>query len=309
MKGLELSQKFYETYGAPMLHAQFAPFEEIIAVALCGSGSECFGFDDEISRDHDFEPGFCLFLPGEDVIDRRTAFLLERAYAKLPKEFLGFSRAPLSPVGGNRHGVLRMDEFFAGKVGAADGKLTLAQWMQVPEFYLAEATNGKVFRDDCGAFTAVRERLSQMPEDVRLKKLAGSLLLMAQSGQYNYERCLLHKEPGAAALARGEFVRAALHAIFLLNRAYLPFYKWQFRALRELPQLSELAPVLLRLLTETDSDAALADIEAIAQAIIAALQAQNLTAQTCGDLEKHAYAVNDRIGDPQVRNLHILSAV
>lgn len=202
-----------------------------------------------------------------------------------------------------------MDEFFAGKVGAADGKLTLAQWMQVPEFYLAEATNGKVFRDDCGAFTAVRERLSQMPEDVRLKKLAGSLLLMAQSGQYNYERCLLHKEPGAAALARGEFVRAALHAIFLLNRAYLPFYKWQFRALRELPQLSELAPVLLRLLTETDSDAALADIEAIAQAIIAALQAQNLTAQTCGDLEKHAYAVNDRIGDPQVRNLHILSAV
>ena len=91
MKGLELSQKFYETYGAPMLHTQFAPFEEIIAVGLCGSGSECFGFDDEISRDHDFEPGFCLFLPGEDVIDRRTSFLLERAYAKLPKEFLGFT--------------------------------------------------------------------------------------------------------------------------------------------------------------------------------------------------------------------------
>ena len=161
MNGLELSQKYYETYGAPMLHEQFALLEEIVAVALCGSGSECFGFDDEVSRDLDFEPGFCLFLPGEEVIDRRTAFLLERAYAKLPKTFLGFERAPLSPVGGNRHGVMRMDDFFCAKVGVPDGRLTTEQWLTTPEFYLAEATNGAVFRDDCGAFTAVRERLKQ----------------------------------------------------------------------------------------------------------------------------------------------------
>lgn len=98
MKGLELSQKFYETYGAPMLHAQFAPFEEIIAVALCGSGSECFGFDDEISRDHDFEPGFCLFLPGEDVIDRSTAFCLNALMQSCPKSSSAFRvrRSPLS---------------------------------------------------------------------------------------------------------------------------------------------------------------------------------------------------------------------
>ncbi len=238
MKGLELSKAFYEQYGKPMLHEQFADYEALIAVALCGSGSECFGYDDDVSTDHDFEPGFCLFLPGEDVIDRRTEFLLERAYARLPKEFEGFRRSLMNPVGGNRHGVQRMDDFFLSKVGAADGRLSAEQWLTIPEFYLAEATNGEVFRDDCGAFSAIREKIALLPEDIRRKKLAGELLTMAQSGQYNYNRCLKHGETGAAQLATVEFVKAAMHTVFLLNRTYMPYYKWQFRALRALPLLS-----------------------------------------------------------------------
>ena len=68
MNGLELSRAFYEQYGAPMLHEQFPEVEKLVAVGLIGSGSECLGFDDEVSRDHDFEPGFCLLLPDESVI-------------------------------------------------------------------------------------------------------------------------------------------------------------------------------------------------------------------------------------------------
>ena len=58
MKGLELSQKFYLEHGAPMLQKEFPELCGIFAVGLCGSGSECFGYDDDISRDHDFEQGF-----------------------------------------------------------------------------------------------------------------------------------------------------------------------------------------------------------------------------------------------------------
>ena len=39
------------------------------------------------------------------------------------------------------------------------------------------------------------------------------------------------------------------------------------------------------------------------------LQEQELTEAVCGDLEKHAYSVNDRIADAELRNLHILGGV
>ena len=111
MKGLKIARAYYEEYVEPMLREKFPELLPLIAAGLTGSGSECWGFDDEVSRDHDFEPGFCLFLPGEDVVDRKTAFALERAYAALPGEFMGLKRSLVSPVGGARHGVLRTAEF------------------------------------------------------------------------------------------------------------------------------------------------------------------------------------------------------
>ena len=221
MNGLELARAFYETHGRPMLAEQFPDLLPRLAVGLFGSGSECFGYDDEISRDHDFEPGFCLFLPGEDVVDRRSAFLLERSYARLPREFMGLRRATLQPVGGARHGVLRTAEFFAGKVGAPDGVLTVSQWLTLPEQALAECTNGAVFLDNYGEVTRIRENLRCFPEDIRRKKLAGHLLLMAQSGQYNYRRCLRHRETAAAQLAVCEFAKSAMAAVFLLNAYFM----------------------------------------------------------------------------------------
>ena len=312
MNGIELSKAFFEEYGKPMLE-EFPEVKPYLAAGLFGSGSECFGFDDKVSSDHDFEAGFCLFLPDESVVDRRTAFLLERAYAKLPGEFMGVRRSMLSPVGGARRGVLRTDEFFLEKIGSKDGTLTLNQWLTVPEQALAEATNGAVFFDNYGEITKIREGLKQYPEEVRRKKLAGNLLLMAQSGQYNYKRCLDHGEEAAAQLAVGEFVNSAMAVIFLLNNKYKPYYKWSFRALRALPKLSLEAEIMEYLLTTPNgSDTAEEKyyaIEGIAADVIDELAEQGLTNAICGDLEKHAYSVNDGIEDAELRNMHILAAV
>lgn len=313
MTGLELSKAYFEACGLPMLKEQFPGLLPHLAAGLTGSGSECFGYDDEQSRDHDFEPGFCLFLPGEAVVDRKAAFELERAYAKLPKEFMGYRRQAVSPVGGARHGVIRTADFMMDKVGTPDGQLDLMKWLYVPEYMLAEAVNGEIFMDGYGEVTAVRERLRRRPEDVRLKKLAGQLLLMAQSGQYNYRRCLSHGETGAAQLAVAEFVNSAMSAVFLLNNEYQPYYKWSFRAMRALPKLSITAELLEYLLT-TDNEPETAKekysvIEGIASDVIEELQEQELTKAVCGDLEKHAYSVNDKVADAQIRNMHVLAAV
>ena len=89
MRGLEIARAYFETWGRPMLERDFPEWMPHLAAGLFGSGSECFGYDDELSRDHDYEPGFMLLLPGEDVVDRRTAFLLERACGRLPRSFMG----------------------------------------------------------------------------------------------------------------------------------------------------------------------------------------------------------------------------
>lgn len=313
MKGLELSEKFYNEFGAPMIHSRFSGIENMIAVGLCGSGSECFGFDDEISTDHDFEPGFCMFIPDEEIIDRQTAFALEKAYNSLPKEFMGYKRSIINPVGGKRTGVIRIGEFFRSKTGSDSGILSVSEWFSIPEHSLAEAVNGKIFRDDLGMLSEIRTHLSKMPANVRLKKLAGNLLLMGQSGQYNYSRCLSHGENAAAQLAVFEFVQSALKCIFLLNKVYMPYYKWSFRALEKLPLLSVLSQDMEYLIssgnTRAEADKKAEIIERICSDIISEVKNQGLSDFSGDTAEGHAYAVNGRITDSGIRNLHILFAV
>ena len=312
-KGLEISRAYFEEYGLPMLKEKFPELMPHVAAGLFGSGSECFGFDDELSRDHDFDPGFMLLLPDEDVVDRAQEFALERAYTALPKEFEGVSRPQLAPVGGARRGVMRMSEFFVQKTGSPNGSLTNDAWLVVPSSALAEAVNGAVFFDGSGELTRIRSLIAQYPEDIRRKKLAGHLLLAAQAGQYNFLRCLRHGETAAAQLAVIAFAQSATEAIFLLNKVYQPFYKWRFRALRGLPKLALLAELLEYLITTGNDDQLAYDkyevIEDIATDIISELHAQNLTKADCKDLEKHAYSVNDGISDGDIRNRHILAGI
>ena len=314
MKGLELARKFYEQHGEPMLGGQFSHILPFIAVGLTGSGSECYGYDDDVSQDHDFEPGFCIFLPDEAVVDRKTAFELERAYSKLPKEFMGFKRSVISPVGGNRHGVIRTADFFEAKIGKRDGVLSPEEWLSLPDYVLAEATNGEIFFDNYGEITRIRESIAHYPEDVRLKKLAGNLLLMGQSGQYNYKRCALRNETAAAQLSVFEFAKATLNTAFLLSKKYMPYYKWSFRALRELsPDCKALASDLEYLLSSGNDETQLKKkceiIENICTDISQKLKEQGIADAVGADTEWLAYAVNDMIKDNAIRNMHILAAV
>ena len=320
MNGMDLAKAYYEAYG----HALFEQFPDLaakVAAGLAGSGSECLGYDDNISQDHDFEPGFCLFAfideEGDGTprsLSRREAFALERAYAKLPKDFEGFSRSLMSPVGGGRRGVIDLREFLRNTTGSPDGDLTAEDWLRVPEMSLLEATNGQIWADPGSIFTPIREKLAYLPEDVRRKKLAGCLLLMAQAGQYNYMRSIRHGETGAAQLACFTFAENAIHAAHLLEKRYMPYYKWAFRSLRSLgPFCEELADDLEGLITsgndEETAESKYFVIEDVAARVIDRLLDDKLTEATCGDLEKHAYSVNDGVADAQLRNMHILSGV
>ncbi len=312
MQGLDISREFYRQYGRPMLEEQFGEVLDRIAVGLAGEGSECLGFDDAWSRDHDFDAGFCLWITEMD--ERAFGFRLERAYAKLPREFMGLRRSPLSPVGGNRHGVITIEEFYTRHLGAPTPPDSPERWLYTPSHALLAASNGEVFVDPLGEFSRVRAVLSAgYPEDIRRKKLAAHIVLMAQSGQYNYPRCIARGETGAAQLAIYEFVRHTLSVIYLLNNRYEPFYKWVYRGLAALPALGHVGDAL-ETLTEMDNTPESAEtkqavVEDVSLLVIEALQSQSLTQAICTDLEKHAHSIQDTIRDSHLRNLHIMEGI
>ena len=302
MKGLEEAKALYEAHGAEMIHTQFPELEGRIAVGLAGHGSECFGFDDELSRDHDFEPGFCLWLTDEDDLAFGTR--LSHAY----RELVAGAPAERSALGEKKLGVIRSSDFYRRYTGCSGAPESPEHWLALPSYALAEATNGEVWRDDLGEFSAVRETLLHgMPEDVRRKKIAARAVSMAQSGQYNYARCLAHGEAGAAQLALTEFVRSACSMAFLLNRAHEPYYKWCFRAMERLERLSELKEALEFLLVgENDSTLRQGVVEDICTQVIKELRRQGLTDSSSDYLEAHAFEVQERIESHTLRSMHIM---
>lgn len=305
MQGIELCKAYYEAYGIPMLEDQFGEVASRIAAGLVGEGSECLGYDDEISQDHDFEPGFCLWITRED--EREFGFRLERAYAKLPKEFMGFTRAPLSPVGGNRHGVLVIDDFYEKFLGTAGVPESYGQWFSVPSATLRTVVSGQVWRDDLGTFSAIRDALKNgYPEDVRLKKLAAHTIMMNQAGQHNLPRCLARDEMGGAQLCVAEFVRHAISAIYLLNNVYEPFYKWAYRGMRELPLLWELESALTSLPLSDNPEAL---VEEIAHAFAVVYREQGISDSQSDALCTHAYAITNEIQDANIRNMHVMDGI
>lgn len=306
MRGIDLSRAYFEEIGLPMLRREFPEYLDRIAVGLVGHGSECFGYDDEISRDHDYEPGFCIWITEED--DRIFGFKLLRAYEKLPKAFRGIEEAKGSLGGKSAVGLRTVEDFYSDYTGRRGAPETLEDWLYTPSHYLAEATNGEVFYDPLGVFSNVRERIKNgMPADVRLKKLASCVLHMAQAGQYNYKRCIAHEEHAAARFALDEFARNTAEAVFLLERQHMPYYKWCFRAMRDLPALSYLGDKLQQLLLLPADETLRIEllIEEICHEILMRLCEEEICEKGSDYLEPHAYAINHRIRDFKIKNLPI----
>ena len=145
MKGLELAESYYFACGKPMIQELFPEYAGRIAAGLAGQGSECLGFDDAISTDHDFGPSFCLWLTEEDA--KEIGNDLQDAYDRLPKDYLGAAGRIASARGGGRVGVFTIQGFYRQFIGSEQPPKSLMRWLYLPEHQLAAATSGRVFED------------------------------------------------------------------------------------------------------------------------------------------------------------------
>lgn len=245
--GMELARRFWEQAGKPMLQSRYPDYAERIAVGLVGYGSECFGFDDALSRDHDFAPRFCLWLTDEDYAAIGTA--LQEDYERIAHAWRSehssadLPDSPTTPRAQGtmrRDGVFRIGDFFETLTGYREAPPQDAphEWLALDESTLATATNGRVFADALGAFSSTRQGFTFMPEDVRLSLISRRLGMLSQAGQYNLPRMLQRGDGAAAMTSIHEFTQAAISLVFLVNNpvsvGYAPYYKWRFAALRRL---------------------------------------------------------------------------
>lgn len=315
IKGLDLCEEYYHIYGKKMIERQFQDIKKYMAIGLFGFGSECMGYDDEISQDHDFGPGFCILLP-QDIFEQWGEDL-QKAYDLLPKSFHGYQRVE-SEHGQGRVGVFEINTFFNQFLYRIPR--TMQEWLYTDENALLAVTNGRIFDDYFGEVTRIRNRLSYYPEDIRIKKLVRSIAKMAQSGQYNYARCMKRQQEPAAFLALSEFIDETLSCLYLLNKKYKPYYKWSFYGLKDCVIGKNIQPLLEQLIhlpcqkqywtndspSINRNDQKVVLIEKICQLILKELQKQGLTSLDDEFLDNHTLEMMNHIHDQTIRQKHIM---
>ena len=301
MKGMELSRLYYEKVCKPVIEKEAGELTERTAVGLVGEGSECYGYDDEISRDHDFGPSCCFWLTKEDY--RIYGGKLREILDSLPKSFMSFPALKMSEWGGGRRGVLNTESFYRKFTGKENGPETLDEWRMIPETNLSIVTNGSVFSDPLGEFTKIRNRLLEYyPEDIRLDKIASRCMKIAQSGQYNLGRCLKRGEFVAARIAEAEFINESIYMIYLLNKKYMPFYKWMHKDMQFLPILGKEVHNLLNNLISIQNSEKPETAEKICGLIINELKIQGISENKSDFLLDHGPDIQRKISDGSLRN-------
>lgn len=243
-------RQFYEQYGAAMIEEHFFRYASSIAVGLAGEGSDCFGFDDPISADHDYGIGFCMWLP--EPVYREIGQRLQEEYDHLLSK--NFETKPSSRLLDQRRGVNTIGGFYQRILGCQlpedmekNGTFALSPrlWLTLPEENLAAAVNGAVFRDDEGLFSRIRQTLlNYYPPEIHRLRLADQLHHFSQNGQYNYSRMMARRDLLTARLCIMQASKSAMAVVYLLNHRYAPYYKWMRKGLDSLPVLNEIGRLL-----------------------------------------------------------------
>ena len=241
--GLDLAEEFYEHVAKQSLNEHFPAFVNRMAIGLVGEGSECFGFDDELSTDHDFGPGFCIWLTKEDY--QYFGKELQQWYNSLPTEYKGYSRSDKQTVtGSGRVGVWCMDDFFKHFTGYSDPSQAPNEdaILNISDDTMATILNGRIFQDPSGIFSNKRLAFYDMfTEKIWRTKLANSLILLGKYGQYNYPRAMKRGDYVTAQMILYKYIEELLKFVHYINHVFPPYYKWLKKSASSLNSLAVLA--------------------------------------------------------------------
>lgn len=236
--GQHLSRRFHTEVVGPSLAAAVpaVPY----AAALVGRGSEVLGYDDELSRDHDWRARVTVFLPETAADDQHRA--VTAALAEVPAEFLGQPTAV---------GVTTVEAWFRRELALElNQDWDVVDWVTLPGSKLCAMTSAVVHHDAVG-LTAAIDRVRWYPEDVWRFLLAAAWWRVHPEANLVGRTGAVGDDLGSALLT-ADMVSGLMRLAFLVERVHPPYVKWFGTAFSRLDLASRLAPHLTAALGGTN---------------------------------------------------------
>ncbi len=252
--GLKLCRAYFEETVRPALEKEYPDILKRAAFGLFGYGSDCYGFDDVYSRDHDWGPGVCIWLRRSDY--KKYSEELKKWYETLDKSFRGYERRN-TPQGEGRIGVLCFEDFVEGIVGKIQGKQLLelyenersvsfdietskaagtvtesqnvsnVVWRSCSQISLGCLVNGEIFHDESGYVTGFRKFVKVgYPDELWRAFMAQSCALFSQNLQYNVRRLVLRKDAISLEMVLSDGFKEAFKLCHYADRRFVPHDKW-----------------------------------------------------------------------------------
>jgi hypothetical protein len=231
MRGAELSHDFYVDAVRPVLDVVLVNMGH--AAALVGRGSEVLGFDDLMSRDHDWRARVNIFLPAGTGPGDIQKIGLEVS-RRVPPSFHGVSTE--CTVDTFAHYVAsQLNIDVTTPIHAAD-------WITLQPHRLRALAASVVHHDDIGVSDGLLA-LSYYPKDVWLYLLAAAWWRLHPEFNLVGRTGYVGDDLGSAVLAAA-LVKQLMGLCFLVERTYPPYSKWLGSAFQQLTSSSRMYPHL-----------------------------------------------------------------
>lgn len=200
------------------------------------------GFDDAMSRDHDWGCRLTLLVDEPDSATvPQVRQLLEE---ELPESYRGFPvRFPVTwdPSASHKVDIATVSDFATSRLGVdPTAELSALDWLILTGQSVLEVITGPVFTDQTDQLAQVRERLRWYPPDIERYVLAAGWQRLSEEMPMVGRTAERGDESGSRLLSTrlsGDLMWLA----FTLSRRWPPYPKWRGTAFRALPVATDLA--------------------------------------------------------------------
>ncbi len=215
IKGLDLAYAYYNENKEMLFKHIPASAKEYISIGLFGLGSECYGADDEISEDHDFDQGFIILV--EDSIDKKDFLKIKEAYSMMPKNYRRFYLLNQS-----KHGVHYLSEYL--RILGVDDINNISAESK------ALIYNGKIFyKGILTSFDNLRYDLRKKSNYDFLIDLSLKALDINKYIPYNLKRALDRNDLYTYKSLKNNLVNHLMEFYYLYHKQYLPHDKLRLK--------------------------------------------------------------------------------